>query len=344
MNDRLLRALRRESVDATPVWFMRQAGRSLPKYREKRADREMFALLQDPAAAAEITALPLEYYPVDAAVLYNDLVTPFLAAGIDVRMEPGVGPVVSRPIESGADVGALNRFEPREALAYSLDQIKLLVGRLTVPVIGFVGAPFTLCSYLIQGKPGKNHDAMKAFIHRQPDVWHQLAGFWAEHLADFGIAQFEAGARAIQVFDSWVGAIGPEDYEQFVLPHSSLMFQRLHAAGVPSIHFYTGNPALLPVVAQAGGTAISVDWRLPIDIAWDLIGDERAIQGNLDPAILLAGVEPALRKTRDILERIGGRPGHIFNLGHGILPETHHDVIRAVTDFVHEYDAGRTGA
>ncbi|MEX2281777.1 MAG: uroporphyrinogen decarboxylase [Gemmatimonadota bacterium] len=344
MNDRILRALRRESVDATPVWFMRQAGRSLPKYREKRADREMFALLRDPAAAAEITAMPLDYYPVDAAVLYNDLVTPFLAAGVDVRMEPGIGPVVARTVETAADVSALRPFQPREGLAYCLDQIKLLVGRLDVPVVGFVGAPFTLCSYLIQGRHSRNQDAIKAFIHRQPEVWNQLAAFWAEHLAEFGIAQYEAGARAIQIFDSWVGAIGPEDYEQFVLPHSLNMFQKLEAAGVPTIHFYTGNPALLPLIAQAGGTAISVDWRLPIDIAWDLIGDDRAIQGNLDPAVLLAGVEPALRKTRDILERVGGRPGHIFNLGHGLLPETNHEVIRAVTDFVHEYDAGRTGA
>src|SRR5687767_7577123 len=172
MNDRILRALRREPVDATPVWFMRQAGRSLPKYREKRADREMFALLRDPAAAAEITAMPLDYYPVDAAVLYNDLVTPFLAAGVDVRMEPGIGPVVGRTVESAADVGALRPFQPREALAYCLDQIKLLVGRLDVPVVGFVGAPFTLCSYLIHGRHSKNQDGIKAFIHRQPDVWN----------------------------------------------------------------------------------------------------------------------------------------------------------------------------
>ena len=344
MNDRILRALRRESVDATPVWFMRQAGRSLPKYREKRADREMFALLRDPAAAAEITAMPLDYYPVDAAVLYNDLVTPFLGAGVDVRMEPGVGPVVENPIVTHADVAALKPFQPRETLGYCLDQIRLLVTRLNVPVVGFVGAPFTLCSYLISGRHSRTQDAIKAFMHRQPEAWQELATFWSDHLADFAIAQFEAGASAVQVFDSWVGSLGPDDYEQLILPYSKSLFQKLAAAEVPSIHFYTGNPALLPLIAEAGGTAISVDWRLPIDTSWDLIGDDRAIQGNLDPSVLLAGVQPALRKTRDILDRVGGRPGHIFNLGHGLLPETDHEVVRAVTDFVHEYDARRVGA
>lgn len=336
MNDRILRALRREPVDCTPVWFMRQAGRSLPKYREKRADREMLALLRDPAAAAEITALPLEYFPVDAAVLYNDLVTPFFGAGIDVRMEPGVGPVIGNPIANAADVERLTDFEPRQTLAFALDQIRILTGRLDVPVLGFVGAPFTLCSYLIRGERSRQQEEIKQFIWHQPDAWHRLAAFWARHLAEFAIAQFEAGAAAIQIFDSWAGSLGPEDYEEFVLPHSQALLRKLDAAGVPSIHFYTGNPALLPLIARAGGTAISVDWRLPIDAAWDLIG-ERAIQGNLDPAVLLAGVDAALRKTRDILERVAGRPGHIFNLGHGILPGTDPAVLRAVVDFVHDY-------
>ena len=179
---------------------------------------------------------------------------------------------------------------------------------------------------------------------REPEAWHRLATFWADHLAEFGIAQHEAGAAAIQVFDSWVGSLGPEDYEQYIFPHSSSMLQKMAEAGVPTIHFYTGNPALLPLVADAGGDAISVDWRLPLDIAWDMIGEERAIQGNLDPVLLLAGRDAALKRARDILDRAGGRPGHIFNLGHGILPGTDHEVIRAVADFVHEYDARKIGA
>jgi uroporphyrinogen decarboxylase len=338
MNDRILRALRREPVDCTPVWFMRQAGRALPKYREKRADRDMFALLRDPAAAAEITVLPLEYFPVDAAVLYNDLVTPFFGAGIDVRMEPGIGPVISNPIRNTTDVERLQPFEPREALAFALNQIKLLTKRLDVPVLGFVGAPFTLCSYLVGGERSKQQEELKQFIWRDPEAWHRLARFWADHLAQFAIAQFEAGAGAVQIFDSWAGSLGPEDYETYALPHSQSLLQQMESAGVPSIHFYTGNPALLPLIARAGGTAISIDWRLPIDVAWDLIG-ERAIQGNLDPAILLAGRDASLRKTREILERVGGRPGHIFNLGHGILPGTDPDVLKAVVDFVHEFRA-----
>jgi uroporphyrinogen decarboxylase len=344
MNDRILRALRREPADTTPVWFMRQAGRSLPKYREKRADREMFALLRDPPAAAEITAMPLDYFNVDAAVLYNDLVTPFFGAGIDLHMEVGVGPVVGNPIENAADVDRLTPFDPRIVLDWSLEQIRLLRTMIDVPVLGFVGAPFTLCSYLIKGKRSRHQEEVKEFMWREPQAWNRLATFWADHLAEYGIAQYDAGAAAVQVFDSWVGSLGPEDYEKYIFPHSSSMLQKMTDAGVPTIHFYTGNPALLSLVADAGGDAISVDWRLPLDIAWDMIGEERAIQGNLDPVILLAGRDAALKRTRDILDRAGGRPGHIFNLGHGILPGTDHEVIRAVTDFVHEYDARKIGA
>jgi uroporphyrinogen decarboxylase len=344
MNDRILRALRLESVDATPVWFMRQAGRALPRYREKRADHDMFALLRDPAAAAQITAMPLEYFPVDAAVLYNDLVTPFFGAGIKLHMEVGVGPVIENPIETAADVDRLTPYDPRIELRWSLQQIQLLRTMIDVPVLGFVGAPFTIASYLIKGRHSRNQEEIKTFMQREPAAWHRLAAFWADHLADFGIAQHEAGAAAVQVFDSWVGSLGPDDYEQFIFPHSHALLRKLDDAGVPTLHFFTGNPALLPLIADAGGTAISVDWRLPIDVAWDVIGDERAIQGNLDPAVLLAGRGPALRKTKDILDRVGGRPGHIFNLGHGIQPGTDVDVLRAVVDFVHDYDASRAGA
>lgn len=337
MNDRLLRALRREPVDRTPVWFMRQAGRSLPKYRESRAEQGMFEIIRNPEAAAEITAMPLEYYPVDACVLYNDLSTPFFGAGLRVELAPGVGPVVDRPIESAADVDRLRPFDPREAFPYVMEQIRILVRRLDVPVIAFIGAPFTLCSYLIRGTRARDIDRLKAFILREPEAWHRLADYWAEHLAEFGVAQHEAGAAAVQVFDSWAGALAPEDYAEYVLPHSRKLLGRLAEAGVPTIHFATGNPALLPLLAEAGGAAIGVDWRIPVDEAWKAIGHDRAIQGNLDPAALLAGREVALRKTREILERVGGRPGHIFNVGHGILPGTDPEVIRAVVEFVHEF-------
>ena len=337
MNDRILRALRREPVDCTPVWMMRQAGRSLPRYNDTRAEREMFDLLKDPEAAAAITAMPLEYYDVDAAVLYNDLSTPYFAAGFDVEMRRGVGPVVHNPIEKPEDVERLRPFDPRVALDYNLDQIRLLVERLDVPVLGFVGAPFTLCSYLISGRRSRDLAEIKTFMWSEPEAWSRLADFWARHMADFAVAQHEAGAGAVQIFDSWAGSLGPEDYEEYVLPHVRTIFERLEHANVPSINFFNGNPALLPLVASAGGDAISVDWRLPIDQAWKLIGEDRAIQGNLDPCALLAGEAFALKRTKDILDRVGGRPGHIFNLGHGILAETDWTVAKAVIDFVHEY-------
>ncbi|HEX6132854.1 MAG TPA: uroporphyrinogen decarboxylase [Longimicrobiales bacterium] len=339
MNDRILRALRRETVDCTPVWMMRQAGRSLPKYNESRAERGMFELLRDPAAAAEITAMPLEYYDVDAAVLYNDLSTPYFAAGFDVEMRKGVGPVVDNPIMGPEDVDRLTSFDPRNALDFNLEQIGILVERLDVPVLGFVGAPFTMCSYLIMGHRSRDLAELKTFMWSETAAWNRLADFWARHMAEFAIAQHEAGAGAVQVFDSWAGALSPQDYEQYVLPHMRTLFERIEAAAVPSINFYNGNPALLPLVARGGGDAVSVDWRLPIDEAWSVIGHDRAIQGNLDPCALLAGEDFALARTKDILDRVGGRPGHIFNLGHGILPDTDWRVARAVIEFVHDYTA-----
>jgi uroporphyrinogen decarboxylase len=336
VNDRLIRALRRAPTDCTPVWFMRQAGRSLPKYRESRTERGMFELLRDPRAAADITALPLEYFPVDAAILYNDLVTPFFAAGLHVELRSGVGPIVTEPIVKREDVDRLARFEPRVALHYTMEQIRILRDRLDVPILGFIGAPFTLCSYLVGDARTRDLAQLKTFMWRESSAWHRLAEFWTDHLVEYGIAQHEAGAAAIQVFDSWAGSLGVEEYAEFVLPHNRRIFERLAAASVPSIHFAIGNPALLPSIAAAGGDAISVDWRLPLDEAWAIVGHDRAIQGNLDPVALLAGEETALRMTRHIVERAAGRPGHIFNLGHGMLPDTDPAVARKVVELVHE--------
>jgi uroporphyrinogen decarboxylase len=338
-NDRLLRALARQPVDCTPVWFMRQAGRALPRYREMRADQAFFDLLQDPQAAAEITALPLEYFPVDAAVLYNDLVTPFLGAGLRLELVKGVGPVVDRPIRTPEDVDALPRFDPKEALQFNLEAIRILKRRLEVPILGFVGAPFTLCSYLVGAPRSRDLSELKTFIRQQPKAWDRLATYWADHLAEFAILQHEAGAAAVQVFDSWAGSLSVEDYRRHVMPYSWRLLDRLARARVPSIHYFGGNPSLLESVAEAGGDCISVDWRLPIDQAWDRIGHHFAIQGNLDPTILLAGQDVALAKTEEVLDRVGGRPGHIFNLGHGILPETDPDVLAAVVETVHRYSA-----
>ncbi len=339
MNDRILKALRREPADATPVWFMRQAGRALPRYRELRADVGMFDVLRNPERAAEVTAMPLQYFPVDACVLYNDLSTPFFGAGFDVEMRAGVGPVVTPPIASPTDVDRLTPFDPRAAMPWIHDQIRLLTARLDVPVLGFIGAPFTLCSYLVAGPKARNLEETKTFMWREPEAWDRLAGFWADHMAEFGVSQHEAGAAAVQVFDSWAGSLGPRDYERYVFPYTKRILDRLKAAGVPSINFATGNPALLPLIAQAGGDVIGLDWRIPIDEGWKVVGDDRGVQGNLDPTALLAGREVALREARDVLDRVGGRPGHIFNGGHGLHPGTDPEVLRAVTDFVHEYTA-----
>lgn len=346
VNDRMLRALRREPVDRTPVWMMRQAGRSLPRYRELRDQRPFFDVLRDPEAAAAITAMPLEYYPLDAAVLYNDLATPFLAAGFQLELRKGVGPVVDRPIRSAADVDALPSFEPRDALKFNLDAIRILVETIDVPVLGFVGAPFTLCSYLVGGPRSRDLSELKRFIWEQPRAWAKLGAYWADHLAEFCIAQHEAGAAAVQVFDSWAGALSVEDYRASVLPWSRRLIERVRARGVPVIHYFGGNPALLEPVAEAGGDAISVDWRIPLDEAWARIGHDRAIQGNLDPLVLLAGSETAVARSRDVLRRAGGRPGHIFNLGHGLHPDTDHRVVAAVVEAVQSFDLeeARAGA
>jgi uroporphyrinogen decarboxylase len=339
MNDRILRALRREATDATPVWFMRQAGRCLPRYRELRADVAMFEVLRDPEAAAEITALPLEYFPVDALVLYNDISTPFFGAGLHVEIRPGWGPVVDRPIEGPADVARLRPHDPRETMDYILEQIRILVARHDVPVLGFVSAPFTLSTYLIKGARARNVEETKAFMWQEPAAWEALAGYWADHLGEFAVAQAEAGAAAIQVFDSWAGALAPDDYARYAQPYTHRILERIAAEGTPTINFTTGNPALLPLVAAAGGDAVGVDWRVPLDRAWDLVGHDRAIQGNLDPALLASGRDAALAGAADVLARAAGRPGHIFNVGHGLTPDADPEVIRAVVDLVHETSA-----
>lgn len=336
MNERLARALRREPVDRTPVWFMRQAGRSLPRYREVRRERGMFELIRDPESAAELTALPLEHYPVDACVLYNDLSTPFFGAGLEVEMRSGVGPVVDRPVERPEDVDRLERYDPRVAMDFVMEQIRILRDRIEVPVIAFVGAPLTLCSYLVHGPRSKRLEDIKVFMWRHPAAWDRLARFWAEQQAEFAVAQHEAGAAAVQVFDSWAGALAPDDYRERVLPYSRRLFRRLEEAGVPSLHFATGNPRLLPLLAEAGGDGLSVDWRMPLDEAWATIGHDRAIQGNMDPAAMLAGREVAVREALRVLRRAAARPGHVFNLGHGMPPDADPDVVRAVVDVVHE--------
>jgi uroporphyrinogen decarboxylase len=342
MNDRFLRACRRQPVDATPVWFMRQAGRYMKEYRELRQRYSMLELCRTPDLAAEVTLQPVRRLPLDAAIIFSDLLLPLEPLGLPFDFVKGDGPRVEQPIRSESDVDALSPFEPRERLAPVLEAIRLVKRQLAdlVPLIGFAGAPFTLASYAIEGGHSNHYAHTKALMYGNPKAWHRLCALLADTAADYLMAQVEAGADAVQLFDSWVGALGPSDYREFVLPHSRHIFDRLKPLGVPTIHFGTGTATLLPLLAEAGGDVIGADWRMPLDDAWALIGSEHAIQGNLDPTLLLAPTPRLLAAADDVLRRAGGRPGHIFNLGHGILPSTSVEAVEALANHVHQFGMG----
>jgi uroporphyrinogen decarboxylase len=337
MNDRFLRACRREPVDATPVWFMRQAGRYMPEYRALRARYSMIELCRTPELATEVTLQPVRRIAVDAAILFSDLLLPLDPMGLAFRFD-GDGPVIDPPIRDEADIDRLRVFEPREDLAHVLEAIRLTRRELDgkVPLIGFAGAPFTLASYAVEGGHSANYARTKLLMYGSPAAWHRLAAKFATVVADYLAAQVEAGAQAVQVFDSWVGALGPADYREFVAPHMQRIFESVGRLGVPAIHFGTGTATLLADMRAAGGDVIGADWRIPLDEAWNLIGTDRAIQGNLDPGLLLAPVDRMLAGASDVLQRAAGRPGHIFNLGHGILPLTPLENVQALAEFVHE--------
>jgi len=337
MTDRFLRACRREPVDATPVWFMRQAGRYMADYRALRERHSLLELCRTPELATRITLQPVEAIDVDAAIIFSDLLLPFEPMGLAFDFVKGEGPRVEQPLRSDADIERLRLFEPREGLGYVLEAITMvreaLAGR--VPLIGFAGAPFTLASYAIEGGPSRDFARTKALMYGEPDAWHRLCDRLAQVVSAFVVAQVEAGAQAIQIFDSWVGALSAEDYREFALPHTARVFAALKPTGVPTIHFGTGTSTILPELAEAGGDVIGIDWRLPIDIAWQQVGADKAVQGNLDPTLLLGPRHRLLRAADDVLRRAGGRPGHIFNLGHGILPATPLEHVQALARFVH---------
>ena len=336
MNDRLLRALRCEPVDRTPVWFMRQAGRYLPEYRDLRGERDILETCRVPELVVEITLQPLRRMPLDAAIVSSDIMVPLAAIGVPVRIEPGRGPIVERPIRTAEDVSALRALEPAADEPYVLEAIRTLRGELDVPLIGFAGAPFTLASYLVEGGPSRNHVRTKALMHAEPHLWARLMERLTAIIRAHLLAQVEAGAQAVQVFDSWVGALDPSDYERFVQPWMPALFEGLD---VPAIHFGVGTGELLTLMREAGGDAIGVDHRVPLDSAWERIGADRAIQGNLDPAVCLASWTAVERKALEVLERAAMRDGHVFNLGHGVLPQTPVENLQRLVDLVHE----RTG-
>ena len=309
---------------------------------EYRAIRKQYTLLEickQPALATEVTLQPVERLEVDAAILFSDLLLPLEPMGIPFDFIKGEGPVIHKPIRNNADIKALRTFESRESLGHVLKTITILNQELKdrVPLIGFAGAPFTLASYAIEGGPSKSYEKTKALMYTEPSAWHRLAQFLAQSISDYLVAQIEAGVQAVQLFDSWIGALSPSDYTEFALPYSQHILQTVSDAGVPALHFGTGTSTLLGVMSKAGGDVLGVDWRLPLDEAWTRIGPNHAIQGNLDPTLLLGPIERLQAGAKDVLDRAAGRPGHIFNLGHGILPTTPVESVQELARFVHHY-------
>jgi uroporphyrinogen decarboxylase len=315
---------------------MRQAGRYLPEYRAARGDTDILDLCTAPERAVELTLQPLRRMPLDAAILFSDIMVPIAAIGVDVRIEAGVGPVVPEPVRSESDLRRIRPLEPETDVPYVLEAIRLLRKELTVPLIGFAGAPFTVASYLIEGGPSRNHERTKALMLGEPALWSRLMEALGAGALAYLRAQVDAGAQAIQVFDSWAGALSPADYERSVMPAMARLFDGLHACGVPLIHFGVGTGELLSLMRDAGADVVGVDWRVPLDIAWSRVGFDAAVQGNLDPATCLAQWEVVESKALDVLARAGGRPGHVFNLGHGVLPDTPPATLERLVDFVHE--------
>jgi uroporphyrinogen decarboxylase len=340
IDSRFLRACRRELVDVTPVWFMRQAGRYMPEYRAIREKYSLLEICYHPELAAEVTLQPIQILGVDAAILFADILLPAIPLGVGLEFAKGEGPILQNPISTMKDVRELNPVNAQTDLGYVMEAIRIVRGALNgIPLIGFSGAPFTVASYLIEGGSSREFLKTKTMMYSDPQTWHGLMEKLSSVLVDYLVAQIRAGAQAVQVFDSWVGTLSPSDYEMFVLPYSQKVLQAARAEGVPVIHFGTNTTTLLPLMKGAGGDVIGLDWRIPLDDGWTLLGSDVAVQGNLDPATLFAPLPEIKSRVHDILRRADGRPGHIFNLGHGILQNTPVDNVKAVVDMVHEYSA-----
>jgi len=338
INDRFLRACRREAVDVTPVWFMRQAGRYMAEYRAIREKNSLLEICYQPELAAEVTLQPVRALGVDAAILFADILLPVIPLGLGLEFAKGEGPVIGKPVRTLEDVRAMRPVYPETDLGFVMEAIRILRGELNgIPLIGFCGAPFTVASYLIEGGSSREFLKTKTMMYSAPDVWHALMDKLSNVLAGYLVAQIRAGAQAVQIFDSWVGALSPQDYENFVLPYSQRVLRAAKAENVPVIHFGTNTTTLLPLMKRAGGDVIGLDWRIPLDNGWALLGHDVAVQGNLDPALLFGPLPEIKKRVRDILQRAEGRPGHIFNLGHGILQHTPVDNVRVVVDMVHEF-------
>lgn len=330
-----MKACRREPVPHTPVWFMRQAGRSLPEYRKVREGTAMLESCMMPELVTEITLQPVRRHKVDAAIYFSDIVVPLKAIGIDLDIKPGIGPVVANPIRSRADLAQLRDLTPDD-VSYVTEAMGMLTAELgSTPLIGFAGAPFTLASYLVEGGPSRNHENTKALMYGDPQLWADLLDRLAEITGAFLKVQIEAGASAVQLFDSWVGALAPADYRRSVMPASRKVFDAVASYGVPRIHFGVGTGELLGLMGEAGADVMGVDWRVPMDEAVRRVGPGKALQGNLDPAVLFSTREAVEAKTDEVLDAAAGLDGHIFNLGHGVLPTTDPDALTRLVEHVH---------
>lgn len=343
-SDRFLKACRLERSDCTPIWLMRQAGRYMSAYRKIREQRSLLEMFKTPEIAAEVTLQPIRAFELDAAIIFADILLPLEGMGIRLEFAEKEGPKIHNPVRTASDVAALRDCDPEADLGYVLKALRMVRAEIDgkVPLIGFAGAPFTLASYAIEGA-ARNFLRTKGMMYEHPELWHRLMDKLAGVVGAFLLAQVRAGAQVVQLFDSWVGCLGPADYVDFVLPHSRKVLEALKSAGIPSIHFGTGTADLLPSMREAGGDVIGVDWRSHLDDAWARIGPGRGAQGNLDPVTLLAPASVLIQRAGQVLERAGGRPGHIFNLGHGILPPTPEDSVKALIEFVHNYRAAAPG-
>jgi uroporphyrinogen decarboxylase len=338
---RLLAACRLEPADCTPVWFMRQAGRCLADYRKLREQYDILTMTRTPELCAQVTRMPVDVLGVDGAVLYADIMLPLFGMGVPFSIDPGIGPIVHAPVRDRAAIDALRIVEAESATPELFETIRLLRRDLgdRAALIGFAGAPYTVASYLIEGRPSRDHARAKSLMYGDPALWQRLMEKLTEVTIRYLRAQVAAGVQVVQLFDSWMGDLGRREYQRHVLPHATRIFAALREEGVPTIHFGTGTVGLLEQMAEAGPDLVSVDWRVPLDEAWRRIGDDKGIQGNLDPAVLLTPMEVVREHAAEVLAAAGGRPGHIFNLGHGVLPDTPSDQLRQLVEFVHQETA-----
>ena len=339
MPDRFLNACQRKPVDVPPVWLMRQAGRYMAEYRALREKYTILELIKTPQLAAEVTMQPINAFDLDAAIIFADILPPLETMGLQLSFEKGVGPIIHNPLRGPADIEALRQTDPRAGLAFTLDAIRLIRRELAgrIPLIGFSGAPFTLACYAIEGGSSRNFTRAKSLMYAQPQAWRQLMDKLSTLVGEYLFAQAEAGAQVLQLFDSWVGALSPADYREYVLPYSRRAIRRAKASGAPLIHFGVATSGMLPLIKEAGGDVIGVDWRIEIAQAAKILGDDVAVQGNLDPVTLFAPRPILKKRVTEIIAQMKNRPGFIFNLGHGILPNTPVENVAALVEFVHNY-------